>query len=138
MLPSSTQQTDVPPLVVVAGGRMTNFRWTVVGLLFFAITINYIDRAVMGVLKPMLDNALGWDQKDYGWMVTAFQAAYAVGYVFSGRLLDRLGVRIGFLLLVLFWSLAAMAHAMVATVDWLQRRACGTRTGGRWRIARSS
>jgi ACS family hexuronate transporter-like MFS transporter len=111
---------------------MTNFRWTVVGLLFFAITINYIDRAVMGVLKPMLDTALGWDQKDYGWMVTAFQAAYAVGYVFSGRLLDRLGVRIGFLLLVLFWSLAAMAHAAVATVIGFSvaRAALGLAEGG--------
>jgi len=95
---------------------MTHFRWTVVVLLFFAITVNYIDRAVLGVIKPLLDSALGWNQTDYGWMVTAFQAAYAVGYVFSGRLLDRLGVRIGFSLLVFFWSLAAMSHAAAATV----------------------
>ena len=79
-------------------------------LLFFAITVNYIDRAVLGVIKPLLDSALGWNQTDYGWMVTAFQAAYAVGYAFSGRLLDRLGVRIGFSLLVFLWSLAAVSY----------------------------
>ena len=101
-------------------------------LLFFAITVNYIDRAVLGVIKPLLDSALGWNQTDYGWMVTAFQAAYAVGYAFSGRLLDRLGVRIGFSLLVLFWSLAAMSHAAAATVLGFSvaRAALGLAEGG--------
>ena len=55
--------------------KMTHYRWSVIGLLFFAVTINYIDRAVLGILKPLLDQELGWNQKDYGWMVTAFQAA---------------------------------------------------------------
>ena len=96
--------------------RHSSVRWAVVGLLFLAVTINYIDRAVIGVLKPMLDVALGWSQKDYGWMVTAFQAAYAVGYAVSGRWLDRIGVRAGFAAAVAAWSLAAMAHAAVASV----------------------
>jgi ACS family hexuronate transporter-like MFS transporter len=95
---------------------MTHYRWVVVGLLFFAITINYIDRAVLGVLKPLLDRELGWDQKDYGWMVTAFQATYAVGYLLAGRLVDRLGVRLGLWLAVSAWSVAAMAHALARTV----------------------
>ena len=95
---------------------MTNVRWTVVALLFFAVTINYVDRAVIGVLKPVLDTALGWDQSDYGWMVTAFQAAYALGYVASGPLLDRFGVRLGFSVAVAVWSVAAMAHAAVTSV----------------------
>ncbi len=95
---------------------MTRCRWTVVGLLFFAVTVNYIDRAVLGVLKPLLDQELGWDQKDYGWMVTAFQASYAAGYLLAGRLFDRMGVRVGFLLAVSLWSLAAMAHAVARSV----------------------
>lgn len=95
---------------------MTHYRWGVVALLFFAITINYIDRAVLGVLKPLLDQELGWDQKDYGWMVTAFQATYAAGYLLAGRLVDRVGVRLGLLLAVSAWSVAAMAHALARSV----------------------
>src|SRR5512145_2069507 len=110
----------------------TNFRWIVVGLLFFAVTINYIDRAVLGVLKPLLDQELGWNQKDYGWMVTAFQAAYAAGYAFSGRLFDRIGARLGFSFAVGAWSLAAMAHALAATVTAfsIARAALGLAEGG--------
>ncbi len=111
---------------------MTHFRWTVVALLFFAVTINYIDRAVLGVLKPLLDKELGWDQKDYGWMVTAFQAAYAAGYACSGRLLDLIGARLGFALAVGAWSLAAMAHAVATTVAGFSaaRAALGLAEGG--------
>jgi ACS family hexuronate transporter-like MFS transporter len=95
---------------------MTNCRWGVVVLLFFAVMVNYIDRAVLGVLKPLLDKELGWTQKDYGWMVTAFQAAYAGGYLLAGRLLDRFGVRRGLLGAVGLWSVAAIAHAAARTV----------------------
>lgn len=111
---------------------MTNYRWVVVSLLFFAITINYIDRAVLGVLKPLLDSSLGWTQKEYGWMVTAFQATYAVGYVVSGRLLDRIGVRAALVWMVLFWSLASMAHAAATTVVGFSvaRAALGLAEGG--------
>lgn len=95
---------------------MTHCRWGVIGLLFFAVTINYIDRAVLGILKPLLDQELGWNQKDYGWMVTAFQAAYAAGYLLAGRWIDRIGVRLGFLLAVTLWSFAAMGHALARSV----------------------
>jgi ACS family hexuronate transporter-like MFS transporter len=95
---------------------MTNRRWIVVALLFFAVMVNYIDRAVLGVLKPLLDQELGWTQKDYGWMVTAFQASYALGYLMAGRLLDRVGVRLGLLVAVSLWSVAAMAHAAARSV----------------------
>ena len=95
---------------------MTRYRWVVVGLLFFAVTVNYIDRAVLGVLKPLLDKELGWTQIDYGWMVTAFQASYAAGYLLAGRLFDRIGVRLGFLYAVTLWSVAAMAHAAARSV----------------------
>jgi MFS family permease len=95
---------------------MTNRRWIVVALLFFAVTVNYIDRAVLGVLKPLLDQELGWSQKDYGWMVTAFQASYALGYLLAGRFLDKVGVRLGLFVAVLVWSVAAVAHAAARSV----------------------
>jgi ACS family hexuronate transporter-like MFS transporter len=91
-------------------------RWTVVALLFGATTVNYLDRAVLGVLKPILDVDLGWTQIDYGWMVTAFQAAYAIGYLLAGRWFDQTGVRVGLLIAVTAWSLAASAHALAQTV----------------------
>jgi ACS family hexuronate transporter-like MFS transporter len=75
-----------------------------------------MDRAVLGILKPMLDVDLGWTQIDYGWMVTAFQAAYAVGYVLAGRWFDQTGVRLGLLIAVTAWSVAAGAHALAQTV----------------------
>jgi MFS transporter, ACS family, hexuronate transporter len=91
-------------------------RWILVALLFLATTVNYLDRAVLGVLKPMLDADLGWTQIDYGWMVTAFQAAYAVGYVLAGRWFDQIGVRAGLLIAVTAWSVAAGAHSLAHTV----------------------
>jgi len=94
---------------------MTRYRWIICLLLFFATTVNYIDRAVLGVLKPLLEKELGWTQIEYGWMVTAFQLTYALGYVSAGRLIDRIGVRLGFVTSVSLWSVAAMAHAMART-----------------------
>ena len=88
----------------------------IVALLFLATTVNYVDRAVLGVLKPMLDVDLGWNQIDYGWMVTAFQATYAVGYLLAGRWFDQIGMRTGLLIAVSAWSFAAGAHALAHTV----------------------
>jgi MFS family permease len=70
---------------------MTRYRWIICTLLFFATTVNYIDRAVLSILKPALERELGWTQIGYGWMVTAFQLTYALGYVLAGRLIDRIG-----------------------------------------------
>lgn len=91
-------------------------RWIIVALLFGATAVNYMDRVVLGILKPMLDSDLGWTQIDYGWMVTAFQATYAVGYLLAGRWFDRIGVRVGLLIAVSAWSVAAGAHALAQTV----------------------
>jgi MFS transporter, ACS family, hexuronate transporter len=96
--------------------KMTNWRWGVVVLLFLVVTVNYVDRAILGVLKPVLDREFGWDQRDYGWIVTAFQAAYAAGYVLAGRLFDHIGARLGLGLSVSVWSVAAMAHAAARSV----------------------
>jgi MFS transporter, ACS family, hexuronate transporter len=91
-------------------------RWSIVALLFLATTVNYMDRAVLGVLKPMLDVDLGWTQMDYGWMVTAFQGTYAIGYLLAGRWFDQIGVRAGLLIAVTAWSFAACGHALAHTV----------------------
>ena len=94
----------------------SNVRWAICTLLFFATTVNYVDRAVLGILKKTLDADLGWTQVDYGNIVTAFQFMYAAGYLFAGRLIDRIGVRSGFSLAVGLWSAAAMLHAAMRTV----------------------
>lgn len=98
------------------GTRVGNFRWLICGLLFFAATINYLDRQVIATLKADLQKAGVWDEIGYSWVVFAFQGAYAVGLVAAGRVMDWLGTRKGFSLSVLFWSVAAMAHALVSTV----------------------
>jgi ACS family hexuronate transporter-like MFS transporter len=95
----------------VAGTRIGHYRWFICALLFVATTINYIDRQVIGILKPTLQSEFGWTEIDYADIVFAFQLAYAVGLLLAGRLMDRLGVRAGFSLVIVIWSLAAMAHA---------------------------
>ena len=70
-----------------------NYRWRIVALLFFATTINYIDRQVIGILKPFIADDLGWGEADYGYIVTAFQIAYAIGLLSTGRFLDKYGTR---------------------------------------------
>jgi ACS family hexuronate transporter-like MFS transporter len=87
-------------------------RWGICALLFFATTLNYIDRQVIGILKPDLSKHFGWNEIDYSNIIFAFQIAYAIGYAGAGRLIDWLGVRLGYALAVLVWSLAAMAHAL--------------------------
>ncbi|HEY1532567.1 MAG TPA: MFS transporter, partial [Polyangiaceae bacterium] len=96
--------------------QIGRYRWVVCALLFTAATVNYVDRQVIGVLKPVLQHELGYTEIDYGNIVTAFQAAYAIGMLTMGRLMDRLGTRRGFSIAVGFWSLAAMAHAFATTV----------------------
>ena len=94
-----------------------NRRWTIVTLLFFATTINYIDRQVIGILKPVITPDLGWNENDYGHIVAAFQIAYALGMLITGRLLDKLGTRLGYLWAVVVWSIAGIAHAAARGVS---------------------
>ena len=93
-----------------------SYRWRILSLLFFATTINYIDRQVIGILAPYISEELGWSEVDYGYIVTAFQVAYGIGLVTMGRLLDRIGTRIGYSLSITIWSIAAMAHALASSV----------------------
>ncbi|MFB3854841.1 MAG: MFS transporter [Vicinamibacterales bacterium] len=92
-------------------GRRGSYRWMICALLFFAAVVNYVDRQVIGILKPTLQAEFGWSEMDYADIVFAFQLAYAIGFVFAGRLMDRLGTRFGFALALGIWSLAAVAHA---------------------------
>ncbi len=97
----------------MAAGKIGRYRWTICGLLFLAATINYVDRQVIGILKPTLQAQFGWSEIDYSDIVFAFQFAYAIGYIFAGRMVDSLGIRRGFALALVVWSLAAMAAAEV-------------------------
>ncbi|MGA2070317.1 MAG: MFS transporter [Sedimentisphaerales bacterium] len=89
------------------------FRWVICGLLFFATALNYIDRQILGLLKPALEKGLNWGENDYGDIVIAFTIAYAIGYSWAGWFIDRVGVRLGYALAVLLWSLAELAHALI-------------------------
>ncbi|UQA59874.1 MFS transporter [Polyangium aurulentum] len=98
------------------GARIGRYRWVIVALLFTAATINYVDRQILGVLKGTLQKELGFNEIDYGNIVTAFQAFYALGMVTMGRLMDRVGTKRGFSIAFSLWSLAAVAHAAVGGV----------------------
>jgi ACS family hexuronate transporter-like MFS transporter len=93
-------------------GTVGRYRWVICALLFFATTINYIDRQVLGILAPLLQKEIGWSEIEYGYIVTAFQAAYAIGLIVVGRLIDRYGTKLGYSVAIVLWSLAAMAHAV--------------------------
>lgn len=92
--------------------RIGNYRWTICALIFFATTVNYLDRQVIGILKPLLKTDLGIGEAEYGYIVTAFQMAYAAGMILAGRVIDKIGTKIGYALSLIFWSIAAMAHAL--------------------------
>src|SRR5438045_4442608 len=102
-------RADAP--VTVTAGKIGRYRWTICGLLFLAATINYLDRQVIGILKPTLQAQFGWSEIDYADIIFAFQLAYAAGFLVAGRMMDRLGARVGFTIAILIWSVAAIAHA---------------------------
>ena len=95
--------------------NFSRYRWRICALLFFATTINYIDRQVIGLLKPTLMTDLHWSEIDFSNIQAAFTAAYAIGYAGGGWFMDRVGVRFGYAAAVLGWSLAAMGHTLART-----------------------
>jgi ACS family hexuronate transporter-like MFS transporter len=93
-----------------------NYRWFIVALLFVATCINYIDRQIIGLLKPILEVEFSWSETDFGFIMMAFSAAYAVGLLVSGGVIDRVGTRMGYTVSILVWSVAGMLHAVARTV----------------------
>ncbi|MBD0352917.1 MAG: MFS transporter [Flavisolibacter sp.] len=92
---------------------MGRYRWTICALVFFATTINYLDRAVISLLKSYLEKDFNWSETDYSNIVIAFQLSYALGMLGVGRLIDKLGTKLGYALSLLAWSIAAIGHALV-------------------------
>jgi ACS family hexuronate transporter-like MFS transporter len=110
------EATTVRSAAGAAVSKIKHLRWYICALLFFAATINYLDRQVIATLKPTLQQQGIWDDVGYSWVVFAFQTAYAIGLLIAGRVMDWLGTRKGFSLSVIFWSIAAMGHALASSV----------------------
>jgi ACS family hexuronate transporter-like MFS transporter len=138
MQPSQTTQTTVgtnpSPLLNTGIG---NYRWVIVLLLFFATTINYLDRQVIGLLKDNLSQEFNWSETDYSNIVMAFSAAYALGYLLFGRIIDFVGTKLGYSISVVLWSVAAMAHAWARSTGGfvVARTALGLSEGGNFPAA---
>ncbi|HEX8943580.1 MAG TPA: MFS transporter [Gemmatimonadaceae bacterium] len=92
--------------------KIGRYRWTICALLFFATTISYIDRQVIGILGPSLQKDLGWDEQTFANVVSWLTIGYALGFLFAGRIMDRVGTRKGFAGAIVLWSVSAMAHAL--------------------------
>src|SRR3954468_4454226 len=107
---------DTGSNAAAARGVVGNYRWVICALLFFSTTINYIDRNSLSVLKTTLQGALGWTDVDYGWITFAFTLAYAAVPSLIGVFVDKFGVKKSLAIALIVWSLAAMGHALVATV----------------------
>lgn len=96
--------------------QMGKYRWTICALLFFATTINYLDRQVLSLLHPMLEEEFGWSKTDYANITVAFQFSYAISMLFAGRYIDKIGTKRGFAIAIIVWSIGAILHAYVAAM----------------------
>jgi len=114
------------------GGAAGNYRWVICALLFFATTVNYIDRQILSLLKPILDEQLHWSNAQFGLVNSAFQGAYGIGLLAFGWFIDRYGTKIGYAVSIAAWSIAALGHALVASVTGfgVARIALGLSEGG--------
>jgi MFS transporter, ACS family, hexuronate transporter len=109
-----------------------NYRWVICGLLFFATTVNYIDRQILSLLKPILDEQLQWTNTEFGYVNSAFQGAYGIGLLIFGWFIDKYGTKIGYTVSIAAWSVAALGHALVGSVTGFlfARIALGLGEGG--------
>ena len=104
-----------------------NYRWTICSLLFFATTVNYLDRQVLSLLKPTLEDKFGWTNSQYANIASTFQFTYAISMLFAGRIIDKMGTRKGYTWAIILWSIGAIVHAfsipigdgMLATFGWV-------------------
>jgi len=109
------------PGTAAAGPRIGWYRWVICALLFVATTVNYVDRQVIGILKPTLVQEFGWhDERIYAAIIFTFQLAYAIGLVLAGKVMDALGTRLGFSIAIVLWSLAAVGHGAADRFPWLK------------------
>ena len=132
---TSVREESIRPVADIApehGGIVSNVRWIVCALLFFATTINYIDRQILALIKEFLDRELGWTNEQFGLVNSAFQGAYALGLLGFGWFVDRYGTKIGYAVSIVAWSISAMAHALVGSVGgfFTARVALGVSEGG--------
>ena len=110
-------------------GRLLDYRWIICALLFFATTINYIDRQILSLLKEILDREIGWTNEQFGWVNSAFQLAYGVGLLGFGWFVDRFGTKLGYAVSIAAWSVAAAGHALVGSVSGFFAARCALGLG---------
>ncbi|HQR33200.1 MAG TPA: MFS transporter [Blastocatellia bacterium] len=109
------QASPVGAAASAAVAKIKHLRWYICGLLFFATVVNYIDRQVLGTLAPELQTKIGWSESEYSQIVIWFQIAYGAMFLLWGGVLDRIGVKLGFAIALVIWSLAGMSHALATT-----------------------
>jgi len=100
----------------MTGKKVTNYRWTICALLFFATTVNYLDRQVLSLLKPHLEDVFGWSNSDYANIASVFQFTYAISMLFAGRVVDKLGTKKGYIWAIVIWSIGAIVHALAIPI----------------------
>ena len=100
----------------MTGKKVTNYRWTICALLFFATTVNYLDRQVLSLLKPHLEDIFGWTNSDYANIASVFQFTYAISMLFAGRIVDKLGTKKGYAWAIIIWSIGAIVHALAIPI----------------------
>ncbi|MGJ1264279.1 MFS transporter [Sphingobacterium spiritivorum] len=105
--------------------KIGKYRWTICALLFFATTVNYLDRQVLSLLHPILEDEFGWTNTDYANITATFQFAYAVSMLFAGRFIDRLGTKMGFAIAIIIWSIGAIIHAYAVEMGEVSARVLG-------------
>ncbi|MDB5249424.1 MAG: major facilitator superfamily 1 [Segetibacter sp.] len=104
-------------------GKIGNYRWTICSLVFFATTINYLDRQVISLLKPTLEKEFNWTETDYSNIVVVFQFSYAIGMVIAGRVIDKIGTKLGYAITLILWSIASILHAFATgTLSFMMYR----------------
>ncbi len=110
------EPTEAEATVARASEQVGRYRWVIVALLFAATAINYIDRQMIGVLKPTLSAEFGWSESDFAYIVFWFQVAYAIGYISFGRVVDVVGARLGYAIAIVVWTISHMAHGFASGV----------------------
>ena len=101
----------------MSSSKIRNYRWFIVALLFFATCINYLDRQIIGLLKPIMEKEFAWKEIDYSHIIMGFTAAYAVGLLLMGKVIDKVGTKMGYTLSIIIWSVAGMFHAWAKSVS---------------------